>query len=553
MSSHLFPGLFSHRVGPIPHRVFLGSKKEVEAHFLRHMQSVHPWLLNTPKARGAQGQEFYELDLNTNHDAEVLLRWCQIFYIRREMTEALLKKAGEYLHSKKLLEADDEKKVEKESRAFSAVEAGDPPSDRRGDEKSDKARAHKPDTPWPQRLPDAETTQSLRDILSALEEQRLPYERKRLQLALHGDGVSLYDTETPVAREIKTATARAFNKNSCAHMLAATRYVTEDVLRERHDVATAVDFERRAKYFLPRQRMEELIRGLGEKHLPSGLLYRPDSEPKTEKFIEKLFRCSEYRKLYAHASSMKNASQMRPFELRSLAKHCILHNTAVDTSIDHGEESAKTQWFAKCVWANFAMKIVSHPGWLVHNSNAWQWELPVVSENVKPLSHVASPEAPSDTPEKGPDDTPSAYRMPIGLAIACSTAPYVLPGSNIAAYISLSAPKHMINNTRIQAEWADWHDNMFALPLPRVVPFMGEAVAVDLLATLHVEKKWKKLDFPQSEQFRSEEAIAKLHEAHKEICSLSWDFVLKDAVAGVQTLYGDLTQAENRWMNACSP
>ena len=550
MSSHFFPGLIGHTIGPIPHRIFLGAKKQVETLFLRQMQAVYPWLANAVKIRGAQGQEFYELDLSTNHDAEVLLRWCRVFHIRREVMEALIAKANEHMQGKDLLpksETEESSKIDDTKKSDTNVEKStenhSQPSRNRKDKVSDGL--------W-YTLPDSETSEAIRSIWKSLDVRRLPYERRRLKAALQSNGVSLYDTETAAPREITNASSQSFNKQSCAHFLTASRYVVEDVLQERYDVKNAIDFERRAKYFLPRKRMETIIETLVTKELPRGFILKTELDGKAMKAVEKLLRCTDYRKLASQTDANAYVSQIRPFDMRSLVKFHILHRTSAE-GIDR---DAKKQWFAQCVWGSFLMKIVSHPGWVVHNSNAWQWELQQISEWVDPPKESTA-EAPAvqedkKEPRQKANDTKTeerTYRMPMALAMACHAAANVLPGAHIASLITLSLPSSTLTQAKAKSEWTDWHDNMYALPLPRVLPYIGNPIAIDLLAQLLVDAHWKKMGFALGENLASKKALAAVHEAFKVITAMEWDAVLKEAVGAAENLYGGLTDAENRWMS----
>ena len=543
MSSHLFPGLIGHSVGTVPHRVFLGPKKQVEALFVRQMQSVYPWVANAMKVRGQQGQEFYELDLSANHDAEVLLRWCRVFHIRRDATEALIAKANSHIAERKILPKTDEP----ESKANQAAE-----NDK--GEVFDKAQHHarknmsekEPATTLWYRLPDAETADALKKIWKMLEVRRMPYERKRLKNALQSTGYSLYDTENPVPREIMSATSQAFNKQSCAHLLSASRYVIEDVLRERNEATNALDFERKAKHYLPRKRVEEILESLVTKHLPQGLQIKQPIEGKCAKAIDKLLRCIEYRKLATYLEGKANIGQVRPFELRSLAKFHILHRASAEGLV--GDE--KKHWFLQCVWGNFLMKIVSHPGWLVHNSKSWEWDMAhQMDETGSSKEDIHQTKGTSEETASDVQEAPKEAQMPMSLAAACQTAPYVLPGSNIAAMISLSLPAVSLGTAKAQSEWTDWHENMFALPLPRVLPYIGAPMSIDLLAQIHVETHWKRLNFPMEERFRDAKIMKELHAAFDSIAALQWSEILEQAVDGAEKIYGALTDAENRWMS----
>lgn len=96
----MLPGLCGD-IAPVALRVFLGTQPvlAMEQRLLRQMQVVYPWLASRKRVKES-GNEFIEVDL-ASIDAELLLRYSHVFFLRRQVHDEMIEKQLALLESGK--------------------------------------------------------------------------------------------------------------------------------------------------------------------------------------------------------------------------------------------------------------------------------------------------------------------------------------------------------------------------------------------------------------------------------------------------------------------
>ena len=103
----MFPGLAGD-LAPVPYRLLLGTSPQflTEQRLTRSLTAVFPWFLSRKRVK-EQAYEYMEIDL-ASVDAEILLRYPHVHYVRRQVLEESIEKMMQLLDSGKApIEAEE--------------------------------------------------------------------------------------------------------------------------------------------------------------------------------------------------------------------------------------------------------------------------------------------------------------------------------------------------------------------------------------------------------------------------------------------------------------
>lgn len=92
-----------------PYLLFLGTQPHLKVHerLLRQLQPVYAWYASRRRVR-EQAKEFVELDL-TGCDAELMMRYCHVYYVRRQIYDELMSRQLTLIETGKAARMADER------------------------------------------------------------------------------------------------------------------------------------------------------------------------------------------------------------------------------------------------------------------------------------------------------------------------------------------------------------------------------------------------------------------------------------------------------------
>ena len=359
----------------------------------------------------------------------------------------------------------------------------------------------------------------LKTIRDELDKERLPYERRRM---LH----ALRTAQVPMRRELNASHAELTNH----HMLIARRYVEEDTLKNRFGLI-GVNLEQKIKTYFRRDQVQNTLKRYMNMLLPEE---GAECTVREEKTLEKIVTPEYQRFGYI--------PQYRPLDIQFLFKHRVLNFmrcTEIVTprvgekSLEKSSESLPdvaacdqvsvstlNDRYRAYVYGNVFAKIALHPGRLLRDASPWYDSFDTGNNNV----------ARADL--RDPDLST--------LCIAAEAMTNILPGSLLVPYLCLASP----------AQSVSWMTDAFAVPLPRVLPFIGNALALDLFSRLNVEGAWRKLRISPESDLEDPDALQKIRALILSLNTVNAASASASAVENVKELYGSLSAEEKNWMSS---
>lgn len=425
----LAPGLCA-EFPATPLRLFLGTlpSKKVEQRLSRDLLPVHAWFASRKRVK-EQANEFLELDL-ASCDAELMLRYCGIPFIRRYLFHELV------------------------DRQLTLIETG-------------KAAP----------LPDIGLAKCLEDCMSTAVAPRMEFELEQLRRWPRANGNMENGGITHQNDNVSGGVSSSFPSSSSSNVSSAP-VEAHDLLFLMREVENrtyplAPDAEMQARPFFPKQRVQAGAEALVRLFQHQGGSAAPSPVLSDKKDVRLLQRQSP-----GDAVRIGGVEKMRPADVtayfRFVGERLVFPAAGGGSSKKKGVDTpAPASFFRQALMGNVFKKIATHPAYIESLSTYW------------------SREAGWEEPGSNPSDVPSSSSsssfpasLPPTLSRAVCGQQTMFPALKWRAQYLYTSPD--IARRR-------WRTENTTIPLMRLFPLLGRPAAEDLAAALVTESLWAKL------------------------------------------------------------